>query len=132
MARGLNKVMLIGRLGRNPDLRYTQKGTAVTNFNMATNEEWNDKRTGEKKEKTEWHRIVAFGKLGEICSNYLSKGRHVYIEGKMQTRSWENEENKHYITEIVASDMQMLDPRDSSNSKNRISKNPENVDNEIR
>jgi len=115
MARGLNKAMLIGRLGRDPEIRYTQAGAAVANFTIATNEEWMDKATGEKKEKTEWHRIVAFGKLGEICGNYLSKGRQVYIEGRIQTRSWEQDGLTKYMTEIVANDMQMLDPKGASN-----------------
>ena len=114
MARGLNKAMLIGRLGKDPDLRFTQDGRAVASFSVATSEDWKDKTTGEKREKTEWHRIVAFGKLGEICGEYLSKGRQVYIEGRLQTRSWEKDGVTRYTTEIVASDMQMLDPKGSS------------------
>ena len=128
MARGLNKVMLIGRLGSNPELRHTGEGTAVTNFTMATNEVWTDKRTGEKKEKAEWHRIVAFGKLGEICEEYLSKGRQVYIEGRIQTRSWEYEGAKRYKTEIVASEMQILDSKNSSNSECHSSSGGEKAD----
>lgn len=111
MARGLNKVMLIGRLGKDPDLRFTQDGRAVASFTIATNEEWKDKATGEKKERTEWHRIVAFGKLGEICGEYLAKGKQVYIEGRLQTRSWEKDGVTRYTTEIVTSDMQMLDAK---------------------
>ena len=111
MARGLNKVMLIGRLGKNPDMRLSQGGMAVANFTIATNEEWTDKTTNEKKERTEWHRIVAFGKLGKICGEYLAKGKQVYIEGKLQTRSWEQNGVTKYTTEIVASDMQMLDSK---------------------
>ncbi|MGB9498742.1 MAG: single-stranded DNA-binding protein [Dissulfuribacterales bacterium] len=114
MARGLNKAMLIGRLGKDPDLRFTQDGRAVASFSVATSEDWKDKATGEKKERTEWHRIVAFGKLGEICGEYLSKGRQVYIEGRLQTRSWEKDGVTRYTTEIVANDMQMLDPKGSS------------------
>lgn len=114
MARGLNKVMLIGRLGRDPEIRYTQGGTAVANFTVATNEDWIDKNTGEKKERTEWHRVVAFGKLGEICGQFLSKGRQVYIEGRLQTRSWEQDGITRYTTEIVIADMQMLDPKSSA------------------
>ncbi|MBC2717868.1 MAG: single-stranded DNA-binding protein [Desulfobacteraceae bacterium] len=118
MARGLNKVMLIGRLGKDPDVRFTQSGMEVANFSVATSEEWMDKSSNEKKERTEWHRIVAFGKLGEICGKYLSKGRQVYIEGRLQTRSWEKDGVTRYTTEIVASDMQMLDPKNSAGSYN--------------
>ncbi len=109
--RGLNKVMLIGRLGKDPEIRYAQSGTAVTNFTLATNEDWMDKASGEKKEKTEWHRIVAFGKLGEICGKYLTKGKQVYVEGRLQTRSWEQDGVTRYTTEIVADQMQMLDAK---------------------
>ena len=110
---GVNKIILIGRLGRDPEVRYTPSGLGVANFSIATSEEWKDKATGEKKERTEWHRIVAFGKLGEICGEYLSKGKQVYIEGRIQTREWEDKEgNKRYTTEIVASQMQMLSPKD--------------------
>ena len=111
---GLNKVILIGNLGRDPEVRYTPDGTAVANFSIATSDEWTDKGTGEKQERTEWHRIVAFRRLGEICGEYLSKGRQVYIEGKLQTREWQDKEgNKRYTTEIVASQMLMLGPRGS-------------------
>jgi len=114
MARGLNKVMLIGRLGKDPDLRFTQGGMAVASFSVATSEGWTDKATNEKKERTEWHRIVAFGKLGEICGEYLAKGKQVYIEGRLQTRSWEQDGVTKYTTEIVANDMQMLDPKNAT------------------
>ncbi len=111
---GVNKAMIVGRLGRDPEIRYTPGGVAVANFSVATSEEWKDKESNEKKERTEWHRIVAFGKLGEICGEYLSKGKQVYIEGRIQTRSWEDKEgNKKYTTEIVASDVQFLDKKDS-------------------
>ena len=111
---GVNKVLLIGRLGRDPEVRYTPDGTAIANFSIATSEEWKDKKTGEKQERTEWHRIVAFRRLGEICGEYLSKGRQVYIEGRLQTRDWQDKDgNKRYTTEIVASQMQMLGSRDS-------------------
>ncbi|RJP96106.1 MAG: single-stranded DNA-binding protein [Desulfobacteraceae bacterium] len=113
MARGLNKVMLIGNLGKDPDLRFTQGGMAVASFSIATSEEWTDKATNEKKEKTEWHRIVAFGKLGEICGKYLTKGKQVYVEGKLQTRSWEQDGVTKYTTEIVVSDMHMLGAKGS-------------------
>ena len=111
---GVNKVLLIGRLGRDPEVRYTPDGTAIANFSIATSEEWKDKKTGEKQERTEWHRIVAFRRLGEICGEYLSKGRQVYVEGRLQTRDWQDKDgNKRYTTEIVASQMQMLGSRDS-------------------
>jgi len=110
---GVNKAIVVGRLGRDPEVRYTPDGTAVANFSVATSEEWKDKATGEKREKTEWHRIVAFRRLGEICGEYLSKGRQVYIEGRIQTRDWEDKDGvKRYTTEIVASQMQMLGSRD--------------------
>ncbi len=108
---GINKVIIVGRLGRDPEMRYTPDGTAVANFSVATSDEWKDKNTGEKKERTEWHRIVAWRRLGEICGEYLSKGRQVYIEGKLQTRSWEQDGVTRYTTEIVASDVQFLGGR---------------------
>ena len=105
---GVNKVIIVGRLGADPEVRYTNTGTAVANFNMATSSSYTDK-SGEKTEKTEWHRIVAFGKLGEICGEYLAKGKQVYVEGRLQTRDWEDREgNKKKTTEIVAGMMQML------------------------
>jgi len=104
----LNKAILIGHLGKDPEVRYTPNGTAVANFSLATSEKWTD-NSGDKKERTEWHRIVAFGKLGEICGEYLSKGRQVYIEGRIQTRDWEDKEGvKRYTTEVVANQMLML------------------------
>ena len=111
---GINKAILIGRLGSDPEVRYTPSGVAVANFNIATSEEWKDRDTGEKKERTEWHRIVAWSKLGEICGEYLAKGRQVYVEGRIQTRSWEDRDgNKRYTTEIVATDVQFLGTRDA-------------------
>jgi len=105
----INKAILIGRLGKDPEVRYTPDGTMVTNFNLATDEQWKDKN-GEKVQKTEWHRIVTFGKLAEICGNYLVKGKMVFIEGRIQTRAWEDKDGvKRYTTEIVANDMKMLD-----------------------
>ena len=107
----INKAILIGRLGKDPEVRYTPDGTMVTNFNLATDEQWKDKN-GEKVQKTEWHRIVTFGKLAEICGNYLVKGKMVFIEGRIQTRAWEDKDGvKRYTTEIVAHDMKMLDSR---------------------
>ena len=106
---GINKVILIGNLGRDPEVRYTPNGVAIANFSIATSEEWKDKDTGEKQERTEWHRIVAWRRLGEICGEYLHKGSQVYIEGRLQTREWEDRDgNKRYTTEIVAQNMQML------------------------
>jgi single-strand DNA-binding protein len=102
---------LVGNLGKDPEVRYTQDGTAVTKFTIATSESWKDKATGETREKTEWHRIVAFRKLGEICGEYLSKGKKVYIEGKLQTQSWEKDGVTRYTTEIIADKMQMLDTK---------------------
>lgn len=117
---GINKAILIGRLGRDPEVRYTPDGTAVANFSIATSEEWKDKDTGEKRERTEWHRIVAFRRLGEICGEYLAKGRQVYIEGRIQTRDWEDKDGiKRYTTEIVASQMQMLGSREESYGNQR-------------
>jgi single-strand DNA-binding protein len=114
MANGLNKVILIGNLGRDPEVRYTPGGLAVANFSMATSETWTNKE-GEKETRTEWHRIVAWGKLGEICGEYLSKGKQVYIEGRIQTREWEDKEgNKRYTTEIIALQMLMLGSRESA------------------
>jgi single-strand DNA-binding protein len=106
---GVNKVILVGKLGRDPEIRYTPSGVAVTNFPIATSEEWKDKETGEKQERTEWHRIVAWRRLGEICGEYLKKGSQIYVEGRLQTRSWEDRDgNKRYTTEIIAQTMQML------------------------
>ena len=112
MARGVNKVILIGNLGQDPELRYTSSGTAVCNFSLATTESYKD-RDGNQVENTEWHRIVAWARLAEICGEYLSKGRQVYIEGQLQTRQWEDKDgNTRYTTEIKAREMQMLGSRD--------------------
>jgi len=106
---GVNKVILVGNLGADPEVRYTTGGSAVANFRIATSEEWRDKNSGEKQSRTEWHRVVAFGRLGEICGEFLHKGKQVYIEGRIQTRSWEDKDgNTRYTTEIVAREMQML------------------------
>lgn len=110
----INKVILIGNLGKDPEVRYTTDGTAVATFSIATSDEWKDKDSGEKKERTEWHRIVAWRRLGEICGEYLSKGRQVYVEGKLQTRSWEKDGVTRYTTEIVASAVQFLGGRDGN------------------
>jgi len=110
----INKAILIGNLGRDPEVRYTADGQAVANFSIATSEKWKDKNTGEMVERTEWHNIVAWRRLGEICGEYLSKGRQVYIEGRLQTRSWEKDGVTRYTTEVVASEMKMLGAKDSS------------------
>ncbi|MEK6777182.1 MAG: single-stranded DNA-binding protein [bacterium] len=106
--KSLNRVQLIGRLGKNPEVRYTANGSAVANFSLATNETWTGK-DGQKNERTEWHNLVAWGKLGEICGEYLTKGKQIYIEGRLNTRSWEDKDgNKRYTTEIRAENMIML------------------------
>ncbi len=108
MANGVNKVILIGRLGSDPEVRYTTNGGAVANFTMATNDSWVDK-SGQKQERTEWHRIVVWGKLGELCGQYLSKGRQAFVEGRLQTRDWTDKEGaKRYTTEIIAQNIQFL------------------------
>ncbi len=107
--KGLNKVMIIGTLGKDPELRHTGNGTAIVTISVATNESWKDKQTGEPQEHTEWHRIVMFGKVAEIAAQYLAKGSHAYFEGKIQTRKWQDKEGKdRYTTEVLARDMQML------------------------
>ena len=109
MARGVNKVILVGNLGKDPEVRNMPNGNVVANITLATTESWKDKQSGEQQEKTEWHRVVMFRRLGEIAGEYLKKGSQVYIEGKLQTRKWQdNSGNDRYTTEIVASDMQML------------------------
>ena len=112
MARGINKVILVGNLGKDPEMKYTASGAAIANITVATSESWNDKQTGEKQEKTEWHRVVFFRRLAEIAGEYLRKGSQVYIEGKLQTRKWQDQNGQdRYTTEIVASEMQMLGGR---------------------
>lgn len=111
MARGINKVILIGNLGRDPETRYMQNGNAVTNFSVATSETWRDKTSGDNQERTEWHNVVCFAKLGEIAGEYLKKGSKVFIEGSLRTNSWEADGQKKYKTEVIAKDMQMLDSR---------------------
>ncbi len=110
MARGINKVILVGNLGNDPEMRYMPNGQAVANFSVATSEAWKDKQTGEQQERTEWHRITAYRRLGEIAGEYLRKGSKVYIEGKLRTRKWQdNNGQDRYTTEIIADEMQMLD-----------------------
>lgn len=112
MARGVNKVILIGNLGQDPESRTTPGGTTVTNIRLATSESWRDKQTGEMKEQTEWHTVVLWNRLGEIAAEYLRKGSQVYIEGRLRTRKWQDKSgNDRYTTEIVASEMQMMGGR---------------------
>ena len=111
MARGINKVILVGNLGRDPETRYLPSGGAVTNVSLATSRSWKDRDSGEQKEKTEWHRVVFFNRLGEIAGEYLKRGSKVYVEGELRTREWEKEGQKHFTTEIVATEMQMLDSK---------------------
>ena len=112
MARGINKVILIGNLGQDPEVRFTPSGTAVANLNLATSDTWMDRQSGQRQERTEWHRVVLFNKTAEIAQQYLKKGSKVYIEGRLQTRKWQDQNGQdRYSTEIVANDMQMLDSR---------------------
>ena len=119
----INKAMLIGNLGKDPETRYTQNGAAVTNFSVATTERWKDK-DGQQQEQTEWHRIVTFGRLAEICNEYLNKGSKVYIEGRLQTRSWEQDGVKKYSTEIVAREMKMLGGKSQSSGQDSYNEDP--------
>ncbi len=112
MARGINKVILIGNLGQDPEVRYMPSGSAVCNVSVATSESWKDKSTGEPVERTEWHRVVMFRRLAEIAGEYLKKGSKVYIEGRIQTRKWQDQQGQdRYTTEVIADNMQMLDSR---------------------
>ena len=112
MARGINKVILVGNLGNDPEVRYANNGSAIANISVATTDSWKDKNTGEQQEKTEWHRVVMFNRLGEIAGEYLKKGSQVYIEGRLQTRKWQDQAGvDKYTTEIVANEMQMLGGR---------------------
>ena len=112
MARGINKVILIGNLGNDPDVRYTSGGSPIANVSLATSDSWRDKETGDLQERTEWHRVVFFSRLAEIVSEYLRKGSKIYVEGRLQTRKWQDRDgNDRYTTEIVANEMQMLDGR---------------------
>jgi len=111
-SRGVNKVILVGHLGRDPEVRYSANGAAIANVSVATSESWKDKTSGEAQERTEWHRVVFFGRLAEIVGEYLKKGSQVYVEGRLQTRKWQDKEGQdRYTTEIVANDMQMLGGR---------------------
>lgn len=118
MARGVNKAIIVGNLGRDPEVRYTANGSAVANVTIATSESWKDKQSGERQERTEWHRVVFFGRLAEIAEEYLKKGAQVYIEGSIRTQKWQDKESgqDRYTTEIVARDMQMLGSRGGDSS----------------
>ena len=115
MARGVNKVILVGNVGQDPEMKYMPSGNAVTNISVATSESWKDKQTGQQQERTEWHRVVFFNRLGEIAGEYLRKGSKVYVEGSLRTRKWQDQSGQdRYSTEIVGSEMQMLDSRGDS------------------
>ena len=123
MARGINKVILVGNLGNDPEIRYTPNGSAVTTLNLATSNAWRDKQSGEMQERTEWHRVVFFNRLAEIAGDFLKKGSKVYVEGNLRTRKWQDKNgNDRFTTEIIANEMQMLDNR-NSNQKNAQSEN---------
>ncbi len=129
MARsGINKVILVGNLGQDPEVKYTAGGAAVTTLSLATSESWKDKDTGTDQEKTEWHRVVLWRRLAEIAGEYLKKGSKVYIEGQLQTRKWEQDGQTRYTTEVVGRDMQFLDSRGSSSSDSSSSYEDVNQD----
>ena len=131
MARGINKVILVGNLGKDPEVRYSPSGQAVANATLATSESWKDKNTGEKQERTEWHRIVFFGRLAEIAGEYLQKGAQIYVEGRLQTRKWQDKEGQdRYTTEIVANEMQMLGSRSGAGAPADHSFNQDTPSNE--
>lgn len=117
MSKGINKVIIVGHLGADPEVRHTGGGTAICTFNLATSESWTDKQSGEKQERTEWHRVKVFGKLAEICGEYLKKGRQVYIEGSLRTDKYTDKQGvERYSTDIIASEMQMLGGNDAARS----------------
>lgn len=119
MAKGINKVILIGNLGADPEVRYMSNGNAVANLSLATSEMWKDKQTGENQERTEWHRVVLYNQLGKIAGDYLKKGSKVYIEGSLRTRKWQDKNGQdRYTTEIIAQEMQMLDSKGGGNFQN--------------
>lgn len=137
MARGINKVILVGNLGKDPEVRYMPNGTAVANVTLATSESWKDKDSGDKQEKTEWHRVVFFNRLAEIADEYLKQGAKIFVEGRLQTRKWQDKNGtEHYTTEIIASEMQMLNgtknESDTHTSKQYVHEAPpENFDDDI-
>ena len=125
MARGINKVILIGNLGQDPEARYTQSGSAVTRLRVATSESWQDRNTNERQERTEWHTVVCFARLGEVARDYLRKGSKVFIEGSLRTSSWEAQDGQtRYRTEVIARDMQMLDSRGGGTGDDRQQESP--------
>ena len=117
-SRGINKVILVGNVGQDPETRYMPNGNAVTNITLATSETWKDKNTGEQQERTEWHRVTFYQRLAEIVAEYVKKGSKLYVEGRLQTRSWEQDGIKRYATDIIANEMQMLDSRGSGGGGN--------------
>lgn len=118
MARGINKVILIGNVGGDPDVRYMPNGNAVTTLSIATSENWKDKQSGERQERTEWHRVVCFNRLGEIAGEYVKKGTKLYIEGSLRTRKWQDQQGQErYTTEIIASELQMLDSKGTGSAR---------------
>lgn len=119
MARGINKVILIGNLGRDPRTRFTQSGTAIADFSIATSEGWRDRQTNEMQERTEWHNVVCFARLAEVAGEYLHKGSKVYVEGSLRTSSWEQDGQTRYKTEVVARELQMLDSRGAGSEGHR-------------
>lgn len=119
MSRGVNKVHIVGNLGADPDVRYSANGNAVTKIRVATSDQWKDKQTGEMQERTEWHRITSFGRLAEIMGEYLKKGSQVYVEGKLQTSTYEKDGQTHYSTDIIANEMQMLGGRSQSDNRSQ-------------
>ncbi|MDD9890343.1 MAG: single-stranded DNA-binding protein [Gammaproteobacteria bacterium] len=127
-SRGVNKAILVGNVGNEPEVRYMPNGNAVANVSIATSDSWKDKNTGEQQERTEWHRVVFFNRLAEIVEQYVKKGSKLYIEGRLQTRSWEQDGVKRYTTEIVASEMQMLDSRGSQGAQDFGNQPPQGGD----
>lgn len=126
MARGINRVIIVGNVGKDPETRYLPSGGAVTNLSVATSEQWKDKQTGDKQERTEWHRLVFFGKLAEIAAEYLRKGSQVYVEGSLRTRKWQGDDGKdRYSTEIVVSEMQMLGGKQEPREERQPERAPE-------
>ena len=122
MARGINKVILVGNVGLDPEVRYMPNGNAVTTLSVATSETWKDKQTGDKQERTEWHRVVCYNRLGEIAGEYIRKGSKLYVEGSLRTRKWQDQQGQdRYTTEIIASDIQMLDSKGGSSGYEEMS-----------
>ena len=128
MANGVNRVIIIGNVGQDPETRYLPSGEAVTNLSVATSESWKDKQSGERKDRVEWNRVVAFGKLAEIISEYARKGSKVYLSGSLRTRKWEKDGQTHYTTEIVAKEMQLLDRKEGGADKPQQQPDPGGFD----